>query len=80
MKNLSRMFYLNESHHLREGILSKAVDCAHQPILWSFCLERGITRGIISRGHYMKVTRFLKPTVYKRGAQVYSSTRLKLWK
>ena len=80
MRNLSRIFCLNESHILREGILSKAIDHAHQSILESFCLEKRITRCIISLGHYMKSTRFLEPTAYKRGVQVHSSTRLKHWK
>ena len=78
MRNLSRIYCLNESQILREGILSKAVDCAHQPILWNFWLERRFTRGIISLGHYIKVTRFLGPIVYKRGAPSLFSTCLKV--
>ena len=64
MKNPSRIYCLNNGHILREGILSKAANHAHQPILGSLCLERGITRGIISLGHYIKSTRFLEPIAY----------------
>ena len=65
---------------MREGILSKVVDHAPQPILGNFCLERGIIKCITSLGHYMKVMRFLEPTTYKRRATVHSSTCLQHWR
>ena len=43
----------------------------------TFCLERCIIRCITSLGHYMKVTRFLEPTTYKRKATVRFATCLK---
>ena len=62
------------SHILREGILNKIVDHVQQPILGSFYLKRGIMRCITSLRHYMKVTRFLKPTIYKRRVTVHFPT------
>ena len=62
------------SHILRGEILSNIVDHVQQPILGILCLKRGIMMCITSLRHYMKVTRFLEPTTYKRRAMVHFPT------